>query len=373
MTAVRLSKPPQSDQIHFLHLGDRIVSDRLVIALDAMGGDKAPEVVIDGAKIARERFPDISFLMFGEQPRIEPLVEKHPELAAVTEFRHTTQVVSGEDKPSIALRSARESSMRLAINAVCDGEASSVVSAGNTGALMAIAKFVLKTLPGITRPAITTYYPTMRGESCMLDLGANVQCDAGNLVQFAVMGEVFARTVLGIDKPTIGLLNVGVEALKGSDEVREAAAILKETSLPIEFMGFVEGDDIPAGTVDVIVTDGFTGNIALKTAEGMTKLYTSFLKDAFSSSLSAKIGYLFIRRALNNLRQRTDPRRYNGAMLLGLNGIVVKSHGGTDSVGFANAIGVGVDMAQHGFISKIKQDFERLKDGQNEQKKAAIS
>ncbi|MEL0113786.1 MAG: phosphate acyltransferase, partial [Rickettsiales bacterium] len=184
---------------------------------------------------------------------------------------------------------------------------------------------------------------------------------------------VFARTVLGIDKPTIGLLNVGVEALKGRDEVREAAAILNETPLPIEFMGFVEGDDIPAGTVDVIVTDGFTGNVALKTAEGMTKLYTSFLKDAFRSSFAAKVGYLFIRRALDNLRQRTDPRKYNGAMLLGLNGIVIKSHGGTDSIGFANAIGVGVDMTQHGFIDKIKQDFERLKAAQIEQKKAAVS
>jgi glycerol-3-phosphate acyltransferase PlsX len=373
MTAVRLSKSPQSDSIQFLQWGDRVVSDRLVIALDAMGGDRAPEVVVEGAEIARERFPDIRFLMFGDQPRLERLVQSHPKLAAVTDYRHTTEVVSNEDKPSIALRSARESSMRLAINAVRDGDASCVVSAGNTGALMAIAKFVLKTLPGITRPAITTYYPTMRGESCMLDLGANVQCDAENLVQFAVMGEVFARTVLGIDKPTIGLLNVGVEALKGRDEVREAAAILNETPLPIEFMGFVEGDDIPAGTVDVIVTDGFTGNVALKTAEGMTKLYTSFLKDAFRSSFAAKVGYLFIRRALDNLRQRTDPRKYNGAMLLGLNGIVIKSHGGTDSIGFANAIGVGVDMTQHGFIDKIKQDFERLKAAQIEQKKAAVS
>ena len=348
------------------------MSDRLVIALDAMGGDKAPEVVVDGAELARERFPDISFLMFGDQAKVEPLVARHPKLASVTEIRHTAEIVSAEDKPSVALRSARGSSMRLAIDAVGAGEASCVVSAGNTGALMAIAKFVLKTLPGIDRPAITTYYPTMRGESCMLDLGANIQCDAENLVQFAVMGEVFARTVLGIDEPTIGLLNVGVESLKGRDEVREAAATLRESPLPIEFMGFIEGDDIPAGTVDVIVTDGFTGNVAIKTAEGMTKLYTSFLRDAFRSSLLAKIGYLFVRRALANLRQRTDPRRYNGAMLLGLNGIVIKSHGGTDHIGFANAVGVGIDMAQHGFIDKIKHDFERLKASQNEHKKAAV-
>lgn len=373
MIIVRLWKSPQSDPIGALQLGERVLSDRIVIALDAMGGDRAPEVVVEGANISRERFPNISFLMFGDRSRLKPLVEACPRLAAVTEYRHTTEMVSSEDKPSLALRSARGSSMRLAIEAVRDGEACSVVSAGNTGALMAIAKFVLKTMPGINRPAITSYYPTMRGESCMLDLGANVQCDAENLVQFAVMGEVFARTVLGIEKPTIGLLNVGVESLKGRDEVRQAAAILNETSLPIEFFGFVEGDDIPAGTVDVIVTDGFTGNVALKTAEGMTKLYTSFLRDAFKSSFSAKLGYLFIRRALNNLRQRTDPRLYNGAMLLGLNGIVIKSHGGTDNIGFANAIGVGVDMAQHGFTDKIRQDFEGLSAGQIEQKKAAVT
>ena len=341
-------------------MGDRVVSDRLVIALDAMGGDRAPEVVIGGAEIARERFPNISFLMFGDQQRLEPLVQAYPKLTSVTEYRHTTQVVSGEDKPSVALRSARESSMRLAINSVRDGEASCVVSAGNTGALMAIAKFVLKMLPGIDRPAITTYYPTMRGESCMLDLGANVQCDADNLVQFAVMGEVFARTVLGIDKPTIGLLNVGVEALKGRDEVREAAAILNETSLPIEFMGFVEGDDIPAGTVDVIVTDGFTGNVALKTAEGIVRLYAESLREAFRADFISKLGYLLAKRQIEKLRERIDPRQYNGAMLLGLNGIVVKSHGGTDALGFANAIGVGVEMALHGFMEKMTQDFASL-------------
>ena len=348
------------------------MSNRLVIALDAMGGDRAPSVVIDGAEIARERFPNVRFLMFGDRTRVKPLVDKYAKLAAATEYRHTTEMVKNEDKPSVALRSARQSSMRLAIDAVRDGEADCVVSAGNTGALMAIAKFVLKTLPGIDRPAITTYYPTMRGESCMLDMGANVHCDAENLVQFAVIGEVFARTVLGIEKPTIGLLNVGVEALKGRDEVREAAAILKRTPLPIEFFGFVEGDDIPAGTVDVIVTDGFTGNVALKTAEGMTKLYTSFLRDVFQNSLMAKFGYILVRRGLNNMRQRTDPRRYNGAMLLGLNGIVIKSHGGTDKVGFANAIGVGVDMTQHGFTDKIKQDFERLKTSKSKQKKAPV-
>jgi glycerol-3-phosphate acyltransferase PlsX len=350
-----------------------VVDDRLVIALDAMGGDKAPEVVVDGAELARERYPNVSYLMFGDEPRIEALVRRYPKLAAATEFRHTSEVVRNEDKPSTALRSARGSSMRLAINAVGDGEAHCVVSAGNTGALMAIAKFVLKMLPGMDRPAITSYYPTVRGESCMLDLGANVQCSADNLVQFAVMGEVFARTVLGLEEPTIGLLNVGVEEMKGHDEVREAAAILRDSDLPIIFKGFVEGDDIPAGTVDVIVTDGFTGNVALKTAEGMTRLYTSLLRGAFQSSLAARFGYLFLNRPLSNLRKRTDPRRYNGAMLLGLNGIVIKSHGGTDGMGFANAIGVGVDMAQNGFIDKIKQDIEQLSADRTKNIKAAVS
>ncbi len=263
--------------------------------------------------------------------------------------------------------------MRRAIDAVADGEADCVVSAGNTGALMAVAKFVLKMHPGIARPAITTFFPTLKGESCMLDLGANLQCDANNLVEFAVMGEVFARTVLGIEQPTIGLLNIGVEELKGHEEIREAAAILRETTLPIEFKGFVEGDDIAGGAVDVVVTDGFTGNIALKTAEGVANLYTGFLKQAFRSSLFARLSYPMIRRALSKVRTRTDPRRYNGAMLLGLNGIVIKSHGGTDELGFANAIGVGVDMTRHGFISKIKDDFERLKADQQSLQKAAVS
>jgi glycerol-3-phosphate acyltransferase PlsX len=245
------------------------VLDSFVISLDAMGGDNAPEMVIRGAAIAQVRLPHIRFLMFGNEALLAPLLENEPDLAAVTTLRHTEDVIASDDKPSVALRAGRNSSMRLAINAVADGEAASVVSAGNTGALMAIAKFVLKMLPGIDRPAIASFYPTQRGESCMLDLGANVQCDAKNLVQFAVMGEVFARTVLGNKEPTIGLLNIGVEESKGHEEIREAAALLREADLPGEFVGFVEGDDIAAGTVDVVVTDGFTGNVALKTAEGM--------------------------------------------------------------------------------------------------------
>jgi glycerol-3-phosphate acyltransferase PlsX len=348
------------------------VSDRVIIALDAMGGDRAPHVVVDGAALAREREPNVRFLMFGDAAELGPLVDAYPMLAAATTIRHTTERVLAEDKPSTALKQGRNSSMGLAIEAVRKGEASCVVSAGNTGALMAIAKFVLKTLPGIDRPAIATYFPTQKGESCMLDLGANVQCDANNLVQFAVMGEVFARTVLGVEQPTIGLLNIGVEALKGNDEVRKAAEILRNTDLPISFHGFVEGDGIAAGTVDVVVTDGFTGNVALKTFEGTVHLYSHLFKQAFASSLIARLGYCLARRAIRNLRDTLDPRRYNGAMLLGLEGVVVKSHGGTDEIGFVNAIGVGIDMVNHGFLTKIRDDFERLQGTPEPSRSAAV-
>lgn len=337
-----------------------------------MGGDRAPDMVVAGAALARERMPHVHFLMCGDEDSLRPLLAMQPALAAVTTIRHTKELIGSNDKPSTAIKSGRNSSMRLAIDAVFEGEASCVVSAGNTGALMAIAKYVLKTLPGIDRPAIATFFPTLRGECCMLDLGANVQCDANNLVQFAVMGEVFARTVLGFEQPTIGLLNIGVEDLKGNEEVREAAAILRDSDLPIAFKGFVEGDDIGAGTVDVVVTDGFTGNVALKTAEGTINFYTKMLKQAFASSWIARLGYFLARGAINTLRNKMDPRRYNGAMLLGLNGIVVKSHGGTDAIGFANAIGVAADMVVHGFQSKIRDDFERLKGMDEPDRSAAV-
>src|SRR4051812_7495338 len=243
--------------------GSSVVSGRLVIALDAMGGDQAPRSVLKGADKALKRFPNAHFLLYGVEDRLKPLLAKLPRLARASTLRHTADIVTGDAKPSVALRSGRQSSMRLALDAVQSGEAAGIVSAGNTGALMAIAKFVLRTLPGIDRPAIASFFPTLRGESVMLDLGANLSCDAENLVQFAVMGNVFARTVLGTLKPTVGLLNVGSEEVKGHEAVREAAAILKATPLPGSFHGFVEGDDIARGTVDVIVTDGFTGNVAL--------------------------------------------------------------------------------------------------------------
>jgi glycerol-3-phosphate acyltransferase PlsX len=336
------------------------VSDSITIALDAMGGDHAPGMVLKGAGIALERHPDARFLLFGNEAQIMPLLSKMPQLGKAATLHHTGEVVLGDARPSQALRTGRRSSMRLAIDAVADGRADGVVSAGNTGALMAIAKFVLKTLPGIDRPAIATLFPTRRGESVMLDLGANIECDAENLVQFALMGDVFARTVLGLTQPTVGLLKVGSEELKGNDAVRGAAERLRGAMTPIRFHGFVEGDDIAAGTVDVIVTDGFTGNVTLKAIEGVAKLFSESLRASFHHSLAARIGYLFARGALKKFATRLDPRRYNGAMFLGLAGIAVKSHGSTDAFGFANAIGVAIDLQVNGFLQKISTDLARL-------------
>src|SRR5437588_9029730 len=348
------------------------MSASVTIALDAMGADHAPGVVLKGADIALVRYPGTRFLLFGDESRVAPLLAKLPRLAKATTLQHPNGVVLDDATPSVALRAGRRSSMRLAIDAVADGRAGCVVSAGNTGALMAIAKFVLKTLPGIDRPAIATIFPTRRSESVMLDLGANIECDADNLVQFALMGDVFARTVLGLVEPTVGLLNVGAEDLKGNDAVREASARLRMAMTPIRFYGFVEGDDIAAGTVDVVVTDGFTGNVAVKTAEGTAKLFAEFLEAAFRHSLMARIGYIFARHALRKLRLRSDPRRYNGAMFLGLNGIAVKSHGSADAFGFANAIGVAIDLKVNGFLDKIRADLARLSELQPAPEPAAL-
>jgi len=322
-----------------------------------MGGDNAPEIVLQGADIARLRFPGVRFIAYGDKALIQPLLERMEKLRDIVTVHHTDEVVTNEAKPSVALRQGRNSSMQLAINAVRSGDAEGVVSAGNTGALMAMAKVSLKTLPGIDRPAIAAVFPTRRSECVMLDLGANVECDSDNLFQFGVMGSVFARTVLGILKPSVGLLNVGTEEMKGNDAVRQAAVYLRESNLPIQYHGFIEGDGIAKGVVDVIVTDGFTGNVALKTFEGTIGLYSDFLRKAFMSSFVSRIGYLLARHSLNKLRARVDPRRYNGAMFLGLNGIVIKSHGGTDAFGFANAIGVAVDMSTNGFNEKIIKEL----------------
>lgn len=336
------------------------MSAPVTISIDAMGGDHAPEMVIEGVRLAHVRLPHVRYMLFGDASRIEALLEKAPEIKGVCTVHHAEDAVSNDAKPSQVLRTGRRSSMWLAVDAVSKGDAAGVVSAGNTGALMAVSKFVLRTLPGIDRPAIAGLFPTERGETVMLDLGANVDCNANNLIEFAVMGEVFARAVLGLEQPSVGLLNIGSEDMKGNDAVKAAAAALRDSPLPIRFHGFVEGNDICGGTVDVVVTDGFTGNIALKTAEGTVKFYSSFLRQAFQSSWLAKIGYIFAKHALNKVKMRTDPRRYNGAMFLGLNGIAVKSHGGTDAFGFANAIAVAVDLVAHGYNERIRKEFERL-------------
>ena len=296
-------------------------------------------------------------MLFGNKEKIDPLLSRTHYAQELCELIHTDEEVTNDDKPTFALRNRTKSSMRLAIDAVKEHKADAVISAGNTGALMAMATIVLKTLPGISRPAIASSFPTQAGDSVMLDLGANVECDSNNLVQFAVMGEVYARNELGLSQPSVGILNVGVEGLKGNDSVRDAAAILKNSNLPLEFYGFIEGDDIGKGTVDVIVTDGFTGNIALKTAEGTAQMIAYFLKDALKSSILSKAGALLARPAIEKVRSHFDPRRYNGALLLGLNGICVKSHGGTDEVGFAHAIQVGVNLVRRDLNDLIKEDI----------------
>jgi glycerol-3-phosphate acyltransferase PlsX len=327
------------------------------IALDAMGGDHGASVVVPGAAIALERHPDSEFILFGDAAVVEPLLKQHPALAAASRVVHTDVAVKMDEKPSQALRHGRwKSSMWLAIDAVKKREADIAVSAGNTGALMAMAKFHLKTMAGIERPAIAALWPTLRGESIVLDLGATIGGDARHLVDMAVMGGAMAQVLFGLDRPTIGLLNIGVEEVKGLDQVREAGRILRETPREtLDYVGFVEGDDIGKGTVDVVVTEGFSGNIALKTAEGTARQFAQYLRSAISRSLMARIGYLFMRGAFAALREKMDPRRSNGGVFLGLNGIVIKSHGNTDPEGFAAAVDIGHDMAKNQFIDKINR------------------
>ena len=339
------------------------MSSAIVIALDAMGGDLAPASVVEGAAIAHRRTPAARFLLFGDETQLSALLRSRGGLSAAVEIRHAPDAIANDDKPSQALRRGACSSMRMAIDAVRDGQAAGIVSAGNTGALMAMSKFVLKTQPGISRPAMVSYFPTLRGESAMLDLGANLRCDARNLVEFAVMGAGFARSVLGVERPTVGLLNVGIEEAKGNDSVRAAGRMLRELDLAFEFRGFVEGDDIGAGTVDVFVTDGFTGNAVLKTTEGTAHLISTFLNAAFRRSWASRLGYLLAKPALDALRAKLDTRQYNGAMFLGLNGTVVKSHGGTDAEGFASAVSVAVDMVRGDFNDRIHSDLRHVGEG----------
>jgi glycerol-3-phosphate acyltransferase PlsX len=325
------------------------------IAIDAMGGDHGPSVVVPGAAIALERHPESKIVLVGDEAAISPFLNRHPELKAATSIVHTDVAVRMDDKPSQALRQGRrKSSMWLMLDAVRHGQADVAISAGNTGALMAMAKFCLKTMPGIDRPAIAAIWPNLRGESVVLDLGASIGADAKHLVDMAVMGAAMARIVFDLERPTVGLLNVGVEEIKGIEEVREAGRILREANLQeLDYRGFVEGDDIGKGTVDVIVTEGFTGNIALKTAEGTARQIGEYLRAAMNRTWRARIGYLLARDAFNVVREKVDPKKVNGGVFLGLNGVVVKSHGGADAESFASAIDTGYDVVHHELTAKI--------------------
>ena len=331
------------------------------IALDAMGGDHGAAVVVPGAELSLSRHPDIEFLLFGDRAEVEPLVAARPQLKAASSLVHTDVVVQMHDKPSQALRKGRRrSSMWLAVDAVKKGEADVAVSAGNTGALMAMAKIDLRTMAGIERPAIAAIWPTLRGRSIVLDLGASIGADAGNLVDMAAMGSAMAAVLFGLDRPTVGLLNIGVEEVKGLEEVREAGQILRDGQWPqFEYVGFVEGDDIGKGTVDVVVTEGFSGNIALKAAEGTARQLSQLLRREMNRSLIRKLGYVLARGAFGALAQKMDPRKSNGGVFLGLNGIVIKSHGGTDAEGFACAVDLGYDMVRRELLAKIDRSLTR--------------
>jgi glycerol-3-phosphate acyltransferase PlsX len=337
------------------------MSDNVRIALDAMGGDHGASVVLPGADISLTRHPDIDFLLFGDRAVIEPLLDKLPRLKARAQVVHTDVAIRMDDKPSQALRHGRwKSSMWLTLDAVKRGAADVAVSAGNTGALMAMARFSLRMIEGIGRPALAAIWPTMRGESVVLDVGASIGADEEHLTNLAAMGSAMARVLFDVERPSVGLLNVGVEEIKGLEAVREAGRILREGHFPhFAYHGFVEGDDIGKGTVDVVITEGFAGNIALKTAEGTARQLGQYLRAAMNRTWMARLGYLLARQAFRTLRDKMDPRKANGAVFLGLNGIVIKSHGGADAEGFANAVDIGYDMVRYGLLAKIGESIER--------------
>jgi phosphate acyltransferase len=332
---------------------------KIVLALDAMGGDSAPHLVIEGAIKVLSDGSDFAFLLFGNQQAIHPLLDAYPHYRHAFELVHTDEAISNDMKTAAAVRRLQNSSMRLAINAVAKGQAAAVVSAGNTGAYMALSKLILKAFDGIDRPAIATSLPTLTGRTLVMDLGANIECSAKNLVQFAIMGHVFGQRLLGKQTPSIGLLNVGSEDSKGNSVVQEAAQSLRELT-QLNYHGFVEGDDITTGTTDVVITDGFTGNIALKAIEGTAKLIKKILQDCLGQSWRGKLGYMMAKPVFAELQNRMDPRLYNGALFLGLKGIAVKSHGGTDSTGFANAIRVAASLAADSASGAIAADIKQL-------------
>jgi len=332
------------------------VTRALTVSIDAMGGDAGPGVVVSALLKTIQRHSDVQFILHGDEAQLKPLLARQPKLKDRATVRHAPGRVSMEDKPSHVLRRGKDTSMWRTIQCLKDGDADVAISAGNTGALMAVSMFGLGIIEGISRPAIAVIWPTLKGQCIVLDVGANVTASEEQLVDFAVMGEAFAHAVFGLAKPTVGILNVGAEDQKGNEGVRAAAQILRDSNLPMAFEGFVEGDDIAKGTVDVVVTDGFTGNIALKTAEGTARLVGSYLRQALKRSLMSRMGAVIASGALATLRRKLDPRTQNGGVFLGLNGIVVKSHGGADAVGFASAVDTAIDMARADINARITTD-----------------
>ena len=333
------------------------------IAVDAMGGDEGVRVMVEGAALARRRHDRFRFLLVGDEARIKAALENHPNLRGASEILHCDDVVAGDEKPSQALRRAKTTSMGLAINAVKTGEAGAAVSGGNTGALMAMAKLALRTMPGIDRPALSALLPTLgENDLVMLDLGANTDCDARNLVQFAIMGAAYSRIVTGREQPRVRLLNIGTEETKGTGDLQAAAAQLRAAAsdLAMAFDGFVEADKLGRGDVDVIVTDGFSGNIALKAVEGTARFVADLLRRAFTSSLRSKVGFLVSRPATELLKHHLDPNNHNGAVFLGLNGVVVKSHGSASAIGVANAVAVTARLLEENLTERIAADLARL-------------
>ncbi|PQA86590.1 phosphate acyltransferase PlsX [Hyphococcus luteus] len=333
----------------------------VTLAIDAMGGDAGPQAVVDGVAHAVKGGLKTRFIFFGDKAELEPLIAAHSHIADA-EIRHAENVVSMTDKPMHVLRRGHDTSMWAAVSALDGGEAQAVVSCGNTGALMAVARKQLGMIEGVERPAITALWPTPRGRTVVLDVGANVEATGDQLVQFAIMGEAFFRALTKAPKPTVGLLNVGAEDLKGHDLIRTAARVLREADPDMAFKGFVEGNDISKGTVDVVVTDGFTGNVALKTAEGAARLLGQWMKETLTGTWNAKLGALLMAPGLRKLKARIDPSSNNGGVFLGVNGIVVKSHGGADARGVESAVKMAASLAKRPFGDEVASTVKTVMD-----------
>ena len=336
------------------------MTDPVILSVDAMGGDNAPGVVVDGLTIFLAERKGARILLHGDEALLTPLIAAQPALTSRVDIAHTPDKITSDMKPSQALRRGKGSSMWNAVDAVKKGQAAASVSAGNTGALMAISMLVLRKMDGVHRPAMTALWPTLKGRTVVLDVGANVDADAAQLVTFAIMGEAFARATLGMARPSIGLLNIGSEEMKGNDEVREAHELLRNATLDMDYRGFVEGDDISMGAVDVVVTDGFTGNVALKAGEGVARMLSTRMREAFTSSAVNKMGAMMAARGLKTLKAQMDPSNVNGGVLLGLGGVSVKSHGGTDPRGFAQACRLAADLASSPYQDDIAANLIRI-------------